>query len=208
MRVSFYWRWAVERVIFNLPKKKLKQCLVAAFTNAVTIYKVKLIFPLSMIKIWLFSLLEFEMDRIDKHHFKTKKKVRSWKRSTDLLNLEFFNSLETSKLHLTELWIFLSLRKMPQYNKMLNLNADLLYNSNNCLTYHFSEFEWTPALPVKLIHGYQKCWKQHFWVFYFRNFWGSMPQTPLGSSCLQHLKGALQHQEKLHPVVSEICPLL
>ena len=137
-----------------------------------------------------------------------KKKVRSWKRSTDLLNLEFFNSSETSKLHLTELWIFLSLRKMPQYNKMLNLNADLLYNNNNCLTYHFSEFEWTPALPVKLIHGYQKCWKQHFWVFYFRNFWGSMPQTPLGSSCLQHLKGALQHQEKLHPVVSEICPLL
>ena len=81
------------------------------------------------------------MDRIDKHHFKTKKHVRSRKRSTDLLNLEFFNSLETSNLHLTELWIFLSLRKIPQYNKMLNLNADLLYNNNNCLAYHFSEFE-------------------------------------------------------------------
>ena len=37
---------------------------------------------------------------------------------------------------------------------MLNLNADLLYN--NCLSHHFSEFQWTPALSGKLILGFQK----------------------------------------------------
>ena len=37
---------------------------------------------------------------------------------------------------------------------MLNLNADLLYN--NCVTHHFSEFQWTPALSGKLILGFQK----------------------------------------------------
>ena len=66
MSVSFYWRWAVERVIFSLPKKKNQNnVLWQSFTNVVTIYKVKLIFPPLRIKIWLLNRLEFEMDRID-----------------------------------------------------------------------------------------------------------------------------------------------
>lgn len=32
-----------------------------------------------------------------------------------------------------------------------------------------------PALPGKLIIGFQKCWKQCFWVCYFKNVLGGMP---------------------------------
>ena len=59
---------------FSLLKNKTKQNNVSrqAFTNAVTIYKVKLIFPLSTIKIRLLNLLEFEIERNDRQHFMTK----------------------------------------------------------------------------------------------------------------------------------------
>ena len=52
---------------FSLLKKKTKQDNVSqqAFTNAVTIYKVKLILPLSTIKIRLLNLLEFEIEMTD-----------------------------------------------------------------------------------------------------------------------------------------------
>ena len=38
------------------------------------------------------------------------------------------------------------------------------------------EFEWTRALPGKLILGFHKRWKLHFWVFYFKIYWGACPK--------------------------------
>ena len=83
---------------FLLTEKNQNNVSWQPFTNVVTIYKVKLIFLPLMIKIRLLNRLEFEIDRIDKQNSKTKK--NTW--DLNLLNLEFFTSLETSKMHLTE----------------------------------------------------------------------------------------------------------
>ena len=113
MSVSFYWWWAVSPY---WKKTKTKQDNVSqqAFTNAVTIYKVKLIFPLSMIKIWLLNLLEFEIERNDRQHFMTKENY-TWDLESNQLIFWMWSSLthwETSKMCLTEiLWIFQGLEK-------------------------------------------------------------------------------------------------
>ena len=59
---------------FLLTDKNQNNVSWQPFTNVVTIYKVKLIFPPLMIKIRLLNRLEFEIDRIDKQNSKTKKK--------------------------------------------------------------------------------------------------------------------------------------
>lgn len=41
----------------------------------------------------------------------------------------------------------------------------------------------------------QQSWKLRFWVFYFKNFLGPCPQTPLGSLRLQRSQGALRRQQ-------------
>ena len=69
-------------------------------------------------------------------------------------------------MRLTELWIFQILQKC---RGMLNVKF-LFYNV--CLTHYFSEFKWTPGMTEKLILGFQKRWKQRFWVFCFKNFLG------------------------------------
>ena len=77
---------------------------------------------------------------------------------------------------------------------MLNLNADLLYN--NCLSHHFSEFQWTPALSGKLILGFQKHRKPE--CFILKICLGEhTPRSPLGSSSLRHSQGALRRQKNV-----------
>ena len=70
--------------------------------------------------------------------------------------------------------------------------------SPSAIPYHLSIFikYWTPALPGKLIHGFQKRWKQCFWVFFFKNFLGEHAlRPPLGSSRFKRSKGALWRQK-------------
>ena len=50
--------------------------------------------------------------------------------------------------------------------------------------------------------------KQHFWVFYLKNFSKGIPLTPLGSLCLQYLWDTLPQQKMSLLVLLEICPLL
>ena len=75
------------------------------FTNAVSIYKVKLIFPLSPTKIRVLNLLEFEIEKNDRQHFKTKKITHAILKAINW-SVEF-GALQLIK----ELWIFQVLEK-------------------------------------------------------------------------------------------------
>ena len=70
----------------------------------------------------------------------------------------------------------------------------------------YREFEWTLALPGKLIFSFRKCWKQRFWVL--KISWGNMPPDPLGSSRSSARKAPYGAKKMSHPVLSRICPLL